>query len=367
MKKFITNLFDKEKVNFGRQYEIDLLRGFTVIVLIVCHVGLFLTKETTSFMFYFADLIGSEPAAPVFMVLMGISIIFSRRQSAGYFFKRGLILFVGGYLLNVYRSFPYWITGELDLFASLPGFFVVDIFQFAGLAFLLLAFLRKIKMPYWGAFLVSIVMLSVGTILMAIPNALNVPQEATYVLNHFLPLNNEYCCFNLLTWFIYPCFGLMLGELIIRCKNKDKFYLILLILGSIGVIALYLNIGLRFPNYVSYYLGGNYYRMGLINTLVTCLFSCFALAVWFYIGKVLPKVFANYLSFLSKNITFVYVASWIEIAALIHIQAYYKLDFPVIAIVGMMAAVLLTCSLLVIPYRKIRIKINSIKKAKLSS
>lgn len=361
----LNNLFSKVKINTGRQYEVDLLRGFTLVILIICHVFLYLSVDPNSGLYIFADIIGSEPGAPVFMVLMGISVIFSRKQNALFFLKRGLILLIGGYLLNLVRSFPYWITGELDFFACVPGFFVVDIFQFAGLTFLLFALFKALKLPSWGVFIVSILFLIAGQILMAIPNALDFSSEASYFLNLFLPLENDWCCFNLLTWFIYPCFGLMLGELLIRCKNKKWFYIILFILGSLGVIALYLNIGLRFPNYTSYYFGNNFYRMGVLNTLITLLFSCFALASWYFIGKILPKFIGKYLSFLSKNITLFYTISWLIIVTLIHFQAYYSLEFIDIALVGMMFAVLISCSLLIIPYRKIESSIkNKVKQPK---
>jgi len=354
MKKFIASIFSKEKVNSGRQIEVDLLRGFTVLILIVCHVGYFLTTDDTSPIYYVADLAGSEPGAPVFMILMGLSVVFSRRQNALYFLKRGLIFFIGSYLLNFTRSFPYWIIGELDYFACIQGFFVVDIFQFVGLTFLLFALFKALKFPSWAILIISVAFLITGQILMAIPNALDIPQNARYVLNLFLPIDDEWCCFNLLTWFIYPCFGLVFGELLIRCKNKNKFYLILLILGSLGVIALYLNIGLRFPNYTSYYFGNNFYRMGCLNTLITILFFCFAISSWYFIAKILPNFISKFLSFLSKNLTFIYVFSWLEIVTIYHLASYYSVEFQVIATIGIMVGVLVTCMLLAIPYKKIK-------------
>jgi len=354
MKNLIWKLFNREKINSGRQNEVDLLRGFTLLLLVFTHVILFLMSNTKSGLYIFTDIIASEPGAPVFMMVMGISVIFSRKQDAKTFFKRGLILFIGGYALNFARSFPYWLMNNQDFFASVPGFFVDDIFQLAGLTFLLFALLKAIKVPYWGMFLISIGFLITGQVLMSIPNLLDLPEKATYFLNILLPLNNEYCCFNLLTWFIYPCFGLMFGEVLVHCKNKNKFYLILLIIGALGAIALYLNLGLRFPNYTDYYTGKNFYRMGIFNTLLTLLLACFLLALWHFIGKILPDIFQRPLRFLSKNITVFFVFTWFEISAIIHIQAEFSINFPVVALFGLMIFVIISCTLLIYPYQKAR-------------
>lgn len=368
IKNFFFSIFSREKVNTGRQYEIDFIRGFTLLLLVFTHVILFLYKNFESGLYVFTDIIASEPGAPIFMMVMGISVIFSRKQDAKAFLKRGIILFLGAYALNFARSFPYWFMENGDFFASVPGFFVDDILQLAGLTFLLFALFKALKIPYWGMFLISVGFLIIGQILMSIPNLLNYSEPATYFLNILLPLNNEYCCFNLLTWFIYPCFGLVFGEALIHCKNKDKFYLILLVIGLLGAVALYLNIGLRFPNYTEYYYGGNFYRMGILNTFITILFDLLLISLWYFIGKILPNILQRPLRFLSKNITLFFVLTWFEISAIIHIQAAFNVDFPVIALIGIVIGVIVTCVLLIYPYgmvKKIILqKINVLKSSK---
>jgi len=360
MINFINSIFSKERINTGRQYEVDLLRGFTLVILAFTHVVLYLSSEPESGLYTFSDIIASEPGAPVFMIAMGISICFSRNQDAMSLLKRGINLLIGGFLLNLVRSFPYWFMDNGDFFASVPGFFVVDIFQLAGLSFLLFALFKALKVPSWIVFLISVCFVAIGQILMSIPNALDFSLEETYFLNLFLPLNNDYCCFNLLTWFIYPSFGIVLGDLIIHCKNKNKFYLILLILGVIGVVILYLSLFLRYPDYATYYYGGNFYRMGILNTLITLLVDCFLLAFWYFVGKIAPKIIKRFLSFLSKHITVFYVLSWLEIGTLIHLQTAYNIVFSNLALYGIIVGVLVTCALLVYPYQSI---INHFKKA----
>jgi len=351
MNKLISKLFSKEKINTGRQYEVDLLRGFTLFILVFAHVILFLFDDTQSGLYIFTDIIASEPGAPVFMMLMGISIVFSRKQDAKSFLKRGIILFIGGYLLNFARSFPYWFMENGDFFASVPGFFIDDIFQLAGLTFLLIALFKALKIPYWGMFIISGGFLITGQILMSIPGLLNFSESATYFLNIFLPLNNEYCCFNLLTWFIYPCFGLVFGEALVRCKNKDKFYLILLIVGALGVIALYLNLWLRFPDYTTYYYGGNFYRMGIFNTLLTILVDCFLIALWFFLGKIIPNILQKPLLFLSKNVSVFYVFTWFEIATIIHIKSAFNITLSILTLICIIFGVIVTCMLFIYPYK----------------
>lgn len=145
----------------------------------------------------------------------------------------------------------------------------------------------------------------------------------------------------------------MFGESLVRCKDKNKFYLILLILGLIGAVILYINLGLHAPNYTSYYYGNNFYRMGVLNTLLTLLIICLILSFWYFVGKILPSILKKGLSYLSKNIALIYVLSWVVIATIFHFQAYYKIEFSVVVLFSIMLGAYLICFLLPVPCRKL--------------
>ena len=86
--------------------------------------------------------------------------------------RRGFKIFEAGIILNVLRSMAATTAflatnNEEMLHLSAAELVVVDIFQLAGLATMLLAVLRMIRLPYWGILLLSLAMSLVGSILVA--------------------------------------------------------------------------------------------------------------------------------------------------------------------------------------------------------
>lgn len=348
---------NKDRVNLGRQKEVDLFRGFTAIVLILCHVALYLGNNDVEALYVFGDIIGSEFGAPVFMSMMGISIIYSRHNEPKDLFKRGIILFLSGYGLNMVRSLlPYLIVPNIDYFATFEALFIIDILPFAGLAFMLIALLKKIKLPTWGILVVALVF---GLIDEIIFTNIETITDNTYLacfLNLFVPVD-DYSCFPFLTWFFFPAFGLHLGDILSRTKDKKKLYTILGLIGLFAFIYVYGSFIYLYPYYASYYAGGNFYYMGVINLIVNGLLICFGLAFWYFISELLPKCIDKYLSFLSKNLNVFYWLSWILIGSLIHIFAYYNIILePIITIILMVVIQALT-SLLTQVYINLKKKI----------
>ena len=77
----------------------DHVRGLAVIFMIVSHVALMFGSAeaaATSIGRFMNDFCGTAPAAPVFMLLMGIFMIFPGEKRAELLFCRGLKLFVLG-------------------------------------------------------------------------------------------------------------------------------------------------------------------------------------------------------------------------------------------------------------------------------
>lgn len=345
-------------MNRGRQQEVDLLRGFTALILIECHVGLYLGNNAGTGMFVFADISGSEFGAPIFMALMGISMAYSRKQNPGELLARGIKLFVGAYFLNFFRSIlPLWIFGPIDEWTSIEAFFVVDIFQFAGLAFIFFALLKKIKVPSFGILLISLVMAYINQFIMLPESVAWNSQLLTGIVNLFTPVT-EWSCFPFLTWFFFPAFGYAFGsEILIKCDNKNRLYGVLLPIGLAGVVYVYYQFYKLYPNYTSYYYGNNFYYMGIKNILLNALFICFALAFWYFVGKILPQSIDHFLSYLSKNLTLFYIVSWIVISILIHLQALFAWNFGLLATIILIVAVIVVCIIMVQLVK--RINLNS--------
>ena len=90
-------------------------------------------------------------AAPMFMFSMGVGMMYSSHTAPKELFRRGINLFITAYLLNFFRSgfvyilysiFKKSFSASMFLYLNLNG----DILQFAGLSFMLVALLKKLKM-----------------------------------------------------------------------------------------------------------------------------------------------------------------------------------------------------------------------------
>ena len=149
------SLFAKEKINKGRQLEIDALKAICIVCMIFIHVmedcvgsGAMESTQVSQAM----DKIGVVVGAAAFMFCMGIGMRYARNQSAKAYVIRGIAIITVGQMLNLLRNVlfnitAYWITNEQWFLAN--SFLVIqaDILSFAGLAFLLIALLRKLNLP----------------------------------------------------------------------------------------------------------------------------------------------------------------------------------------------------------------------------
>lgn len=355
----MNNIISKERINIGRQKEVDLFRGFTAIVLILCHVALYLGDNGDNALYVFGDIIGSEFGAPVFMSMMGISIIYTKHNSPKDLFKRGLLLFISGYCLNIVRSLiPYLVMPDMDYFSTLEALFIIDILPFAGLSFMFISLFKKFNIPSWVIVIISLVFAFVDELIFTLPNPITNNEYLAYFLNLFVPVD-DYACFPFLTWFFFPAFGILLGDILVRTNNKNKLYTIYLIVGLLAVIFVYGSFIYLYPNYTTYYVGGNFYYMGVFNLIINGLLICFGLAFWYFISKIIPAFIDKYLLFLSKNLNVFYWMSWIIIGSLIHIFTYYNIILDTWIVIILMVIVQIVTSLFTCLYNLVKEKIVS--------
>lgn len=139
-----------------RIVSLDLARGLAIVFMVLQHAVLIYATDRGehSVLGKVVLLLGSAPAAPVFLFIMGIFLGRPERQlSRGV--RRGLRLIALGYLLNLLRStLPSLIAGHEMLSLTAPvsplaSFWAVDILQMAGLSFILLTLLRVYLPARW--------------------------------------------------------------------------------------------------------------------------------------------------------------------------------------------------------------------------
>lgn len=217
-----SRFFDKENINTGRQPELDLLKALCVIGMIMVHVFLDLGKDVMPTVIddYLTEFFG----AATFMFCMGIGMHFASRPTPASYLARAFGLLTIGQFLNILRnSIPnliaYWATGKQFFIANAFLILQSDILTFAGLAFLLMALFKKLKLKDSTILGIGVLMSLAALIMWH-----TVPYPKSYLAMQFLGffiITDAEAYFPLLCYFIFVAFGYFIGGYYPRVKDKD--------------------------------------------------------------------------------------------------------------------------------------------------
>ena len=328
----------REKVNTGRQMEVDLARAIPVMSLPFVHCVIECCSQETinqPIPFLFNVIIGAPLGAPIFMFAMGISLIYSKHSKDEDLIKRGLILFIAGFLLNAMRfGLPYvigyFLTGEYDKFIApiLYKIFGNDILQFAGLALMLFGFLKKAKLDDRVIVLISFIMSLIGWcfrhVNFGIP-AVNV------IMGHIIgteePNGFVLSDFPILNWFMVPVAGYIFGKILIRVKDKKKFYLpVMPILAVLYWVYFAVESRLHFGKMA----GGAtiveeenaYYHAETFDVISYIVCAIGMLGVYYLITSHCPEKLNRFFMSVSRNITRIYIIHWFFVVMCTNVILY---------------------------------------------
>lgn len=333
-------IFTKEKSNFGRQEELDLAKGLAIIFMIIIHVNELYQSKTLETGMYnrVIEFIGSPPAAPIFMMMLGIGIVYSKKSNAKILFKRGLILLVLSYILNIFRDFiPHLILAKVNndisyIKTGLDLMWAMDILQFAALVFIFFAFVKKFKINNMYLFIIWCGFATLNIFLSGVSfdnNVLN-------TLGRFIWGTDSLAWFPFLSWIAFPILGYFFGELLIRCTNKTVFYKNLLILTSSLSVLLwiyaYVN-NVQFGAFGELYQGA-YYHQEFMGNIILCVFALFWISLCYFAYGYLPEMVKNIMERYSKNTDMMYCVHWIIISysmLVLEVSSYMQLQLFIIA------------------------------------
>lgn len=146
--KFIS-IFAKEKINLGRQVEIDIAKALSIIFMIFCHVQIISAYYSNTinpiYKLIVVDIFGGAFAAPIFMFCMGVALVYSKRTQWDLLIKRGLKLLIMALFVNICEAIiPHFLSGILlgnsDAFPIYGGLiiFYCDILFFASFSLILI-------------------------------------------------------------------------------------------------------------------------------------------------------------------------------------------------------------------------------------
>lgn len=325
----------------------DLARGLAILFMMLVHVLDFYSQaEVQKTMFGEVIIfLGSPPAAPVFMFIMGIFIVFSTRLDLVTGLKRAAWLFFIGYFLNLLRgSIPLWLSLQIGLvnqqelveggFSPLSELLIVDILQFAGLAFAICVLFRHyLPHPkYWLAAGVLVIFLS--PVVWDIASGWSVLDEVLKLL-----WGNKYqgSMFPLFPWLAYPLFGMAFGYWFKQAQSQPRFFRQA---AWLGLALLLFGTGLTLTNFDFHY--AYFLRSGPGATIWITGF----VMVWLWVCRwASEKIAANrgfeLLFFWSRNVTAVYILQWIIIGWGLMLVGVQQLTF-VNTLLAMFVVILLS-------------------------
>ena len=307
----LRNCFAKEEVNTGRQPELDIAKGFAIIFMIWVHVYEELSPSSSGILNTLVEILGGPFAAPIFMICMGISMNFTRHSTPKDLARRGLSILWIGIILNIFRFvipdvIKYAFTGNKAFLWDSFQLFSVDILQFAGLAFLFFALIKKLNVNKTVLGITGIAASVLGMFLCNV-------QTGNYVLDQFLGFiwgNDTRSYFPFLSWIIFPIFGYIFGSYLRRCSDKKTFYLAVYPAGLVlmlGYLFMTITKGLMFLS------GGSYYHLSVIDALFFCVLSLLVFGTGYFITQAFKAHEFRIMNRFSKNINTIYCIHWVWI------------------------------------------------------
>ncbi len=325
----ITHIFSKETVNNGRQPAIDLCKTVCIVLMILCHVFYAIKYTTTSSLnaTFIAHNAVRLLGAQFFMFSMGLGIAYTKNNSPKCCLRRGIILLLTGYLLNFLREIlPWMVVGTYPMFSHIMVNDKVlmllsgDILQFAGLAFMFFALVKKLKLTDFTILVVTLILTVIGAFFTNEWSVkLSIDNFYFSFIGLFVPIKNftanDYVCFSFCNWIIYPVVGWLFAKVLKHCHNLDKFYLYLfwlsfpsLLLAWAAFDAVGKNILLELMNSL------NYHQQTPIILAVYMNIIAVAICIAHFMSKYLVKFkIWNVIKHFSSELPTLYIVSWVAI------------------------------------------------------
>lgn len=243
--------------------------------------------------------------------------------------KRGIRLEILGFVLNICRyTVPYLIgyafTANTEKYIEplLYRTLCNDILQFAGIALLLMAFLRWLKISDNLMLFVGLGMSLLGMLFNGID--VNNPLGNIF-LGYFVGTEDAagrvFSYFPLLNWFLVPVSGYLFGKLLIRVKDKDKFYLMLSPAALLATVV-YFTINIQTGRGMFGEGQNCYYHIQTGDVLISIIAAVGLLGFYYCLSKWIPKFAMNVIKIISRNVTHVYCIHWVIITFSINVCMY---------------------------------------------
>lgn len=297
--------------------------------------------------YFFDSIAGSQFGAPVFMLCMGIGITYSRKNDAAMIMKRGGMLLLAGYLLNVLRAIPflilYALSGEEEyLNETIRSLTDVDILQFAGMSFLVIGLFKRLNLSLYWAAVVAVVMSIVGNYVQKVDLGCF---WCNLLASPFIGIDSELVktYFPLFNWFGFVVVGYGLGKLLRRCEDVNRFYLYIL---PFAALVYFCYTAYAIPRGIGMYGldPWDFYHVSSLDIVICIAAALLAMSVCHFVALVLPQRLMQGVTRISADLTKIYIAQWIIIIWLVRavMSEYFglRLDISWLLLVGVVILLL---------------------------
>lgn len=354
-------MLDKNEVNTGRQFEIDIAKAFAVLFMIAIHVCEQMTSMEGTVLPAVVEFLGCPPAAGMFMLAMGIGMVYTRHDTPIEFAIRGLKLLGMGYALNFFRetllvliASALQIENSYESVSLYSTFMMVDILHFAGMTFLLVALLKKYGAKPWMMLVTAVLLHGIGELLLGKFD--NLSEIIQYPLG-LLFFTNDETAFPLCSWFIYPAIGICFGSLLRHVKDKSAFYRVVGIIGAVTLFAATVGCVSEGISVTGLYTTTKYYGQTFLTTVWCMSVVMVCMSVYYAMSLRITGCAraVSLIKFISANVNSIYILQWLLICYGIAIMEIIGIDKLTVAC-GLLITVAIgaVCLLLTLAWNRIK-------------
>lgn len=306
-------------MNKTRFFYMDMLKAISTFIMVLVHlyaVSGHLGMQSVSFpAAQFRTTLGIlYLIGPViFMFCMGCSLVLTGKNTPGDYALRGLHLLLVGFLLNVFRAFPFLISFFMGDVRALQDYVLwllgSDILYFVGLFFLLFALIRKLGLPDAVLFATAL-----GLYVLSLFIRVPVPDNeyAASFLGNFIYIRED-SYFPFPVWTMVPVLGYLFKKEYLRREDPSGF---IKMTGLISLCVLTAVVGLLFITgniQPRYFLWGEMdFHMDFFPFIITVsVDGVFICLIYLLSGKISSGIVHDLAYTVSRNLNRIYCIHWI--------------------------------------------------------
>ena len=248
----MTDVLAKEDVNTGRQIEFDYMKGIFMLFIFLIHAYQATWSDMNlpvNCIYAFATMSG----VAIYIFVMGFGVSYSEKATPSDLVKRGVRMLILQYLTNllyvISLLIPYpFVRGTLtpdgaEIFELLLYVYIryVNVFFITGVIYLVLALLKKFRVPIFVYPILAIVTA------LAAPMVYGTSVDAP-VLGFIMKLligEDVFVSFTPLYFLPYALIGVAVGKFYRRIKDKALFYRKIIPVCLVIIIAWWVSVFIR--------------------------------------------------------------------------------------------------------------------------